>query len=148
MSVRARDAGCVLTPSLSPSCLTGYYVQVVLIMFFLVSSDIFITLRCAEFHSALPGWLMRRRPRIYAITSGKTIFAVYFGTLALARLTVALATSFTTAPTIANFPPLPVDATHLCVIVIDLQFKLAPNSIATAFGGWFVRCDGFPGIGY
>lgn len=85
-------------------------------MFFLFSSDIFITLR------------------IYAITSGKTIFVVYFGTLALARLTVALATSFVKAPTVANFPSIPVvDVTHLCVIVIDLQFKLVPNSIATAF---------------
>jgi len=96
-------------------CLTGYYVQVLLIMFFLFSSDIFITLR------------------IYAITSGKKIFAIYFGTLALTRLTVALATSFLKSPVIANFPPLPIDATHLCVVVIDLQFKLVPNSIATAF---------------
>jgi len=43
MFIRAR-----VTPSSLPSCLTGYYVQVVLIMFFLFSSDIFITLRCVR----------------------------------------------------------------------------------------------------
>jgi len=45
MFVRARDEGFVLTLFSLPSCLTGYYVQVTLIMFFLFSSDIFITLR-------------------------------------------------------------------------------------------------------
>jgi len=48
---------------------------------------------------------------------------------------VALATSFIKPPIIANFTPIPVDATKMCVIIVDLQFKLAPNSIATAFGG-------------
>ena len=74
------------------------------------------------------------RHRIYAITSGKKIFVIYFGILALARLTVSLAASFVKAPVIANFPPIPVDATHMCVTVINLQFRLVPNSIATAFG--------------
>jgi len=45
MFTLAKDDGFVLTQSPPPSCLTGYYVQVVLIMFFLFSSDIFITLR-------------------------------------------------------------------------------------------------------
>jgi len=45
MFALAKDDGFVLTQSPPPSCLAGYYVQVVLIMFFLFSSDIFITLR-------------------------------------------------------------------------------------------------------
>ena len=59
---------------------------------------------------------------------------VYFGALALARLTVALAASFIKPPTIVDLPSLPVDSFNLCGIIVHLQFKVAPNSIATVFG--------------
>jgi len=43
---------------------------------------------------------------------------VYFGTLGLTRLAIALVTAFISSPTTA----------------MSLQFKLAPNTIGTAFG--------------
>jgi hypothetical protein len=67
---------------------------------------------------------MRLPLRIYAITLGNKILMVYFGTLALARLAVSLASSFVKPPVIATLPHIPVDAFNL----------LAPNSIGTAFG--------------
>jgi len=96
-------------------CLAAYYVQVVLIVFFLFSSDIFITLR------------------VYAITFRNKAFVVYFGTLALTRFVVSLAASFLKPPTIVSLPPVPVDAFNLCATVADIQFGSAPNSIGTAF---------------
>ncbi|KAF9646546.1 hypothetical protein BDM02DRAFT_3188752 [Thelephora ganbajun] len=97
-------------------CLAGYYVQVLLIMFFLFSSDIFITLR------------------VYAITFKNKMLVVYFGTLALARLAMSLASAFTKPPAIIDLPRIPVDAFNLCGIMVTLQFKLVPNAIGTAFG--------------
>lgn len=97
-------------------CLAGYYVQVVLIVFFLLSSDIFITLR------------------IYAISLGNRMLVAYFGTMALARLTLSLASSFANPIAVVNLPRIPeIDAFNLCGLIIDLRFKLVPNAIGTAF---------------
>jgi len=96
-------------------CLASYYFQVVLIMFFLFSSDIFIALR------------------IYAITFRNKILATYFVALAVARLTVVLVAMFVRPPTIVDLPQLPVDAFNLCGIVVNPPFKMVPNAIATTF---------------
>ena len=72
--------------------------------------------------------------RIYAITFGNNILAVYFGTLALARLAMSLATSFIKTPAVVALPPVPLDVFDLCGVVAHLRFKLVPNSLATAFG--------------
>jgi len=96
-------------------CIAGYYIQVVLISFFLLSSDIFVTLR------------------VYAITSKNKIFAVYFGIMVLARTALALALSFRKPPAVTPLPPLPIDAFSLCAVVVDLRLMLIPSSIGTAF---------------
>jgi len=97
-------------------CLAGYYAQVVLIVFFLFSSDVFITLR------------------IYAISSKNKILLAYLGALVLARTAMALASPFVDPPAVVSLPQVPVDAFNLCGVVTDLRFLLVPNSIGTVFG--------------
>ena len=80
--------------------------------------------------------LIWRHIRIYAITFKNKILAVYFGSLALTRVAMTLASTFTKPPVIISLPRIPVDAFNLCGIKIDLQFKLVPNSIGTVFGMW------------
>ena len=77
---------------------------------------------------------VRFRLRIYAITFKNKILAAYFGALAVTRLTVTLVASFVQPPTVVDLPPLPIDAFNLCGIVANLQFRMVPASIATAFG--------------
>lgn len=97
-------------------CLASYYVQVLLVVFFLLSSDIFITLR------------------IYAISLGNKILVAYFGTMALARLSLSLASSFAKPVAVMALPRIPeIDAFNLCGLIITLQFKSVPNAIGTAF---------------
>ena len=71
---------------------------------------------------------------MYAITFRNKIVAVYFGTLAFARLAVTLASAFLQPVTFIELPPVPVDAFNLCPVVVHLRFKLAPNSLSTTFG--------------
>jgi len=68
------------------------------------------------------------------MTLGNKLVAVYFGALALARLAVTLASLFLRPVTLMDLPPIPVDAFNLCPVVVDLQFKVVPNSLATTFG--------------
>ena len=94
-------------------------------------------LRHIEVHRVLPvsfNLLIRFRPRVYAISSGNNIIAVYLATLALARLTTELVITFVKPPVVVDFPPIPVDAFNLCTVTVDLQLMLIPNSIGTAFG--------------
>jgi hypothetical protein len=59
----------------------------------------------------------------------------YFGILALARFSLSLAASFSKPPVVVSLPRnLEIDAFSMCAIVIDLRFKLVPNSVGTAFG--------------
>ena len=89
-------------------------------MFFLFSSDIFVTLRYAALS---PRCLARPTNtihlRIYAITLGNKVLVAYFGLLALARLVMAFVTAFYNPSA-----PMPI------------QFRLVPNSVGTTFGMW------------
>ena len=77
----------------------------------------------------------RSCPRLYAITFRNKILAVYFGTLTLARLAMALAKAFIKPPTFVELPLVPVDAFNVCgPVVDDLRFMLVPSSLGTAFG--------------
>ena len=80
--------------------------------------------------------LIRFHVRVYAITFKNKILAVYFGTLALARLAVSLASAFARPVAFVDLPPIPIDAFNFCPVVPNLQFKLVPNAIGTAFGEW------------
>lgn len=82
--------------------------------------------------------LIQHRLRLYAITSKNKILAAYFGTLALARLAMTLASTFSVSPTIINLPQVPIDAFDLCAVVVEFKFKLVPNSIGCAFGALVV----------
>ena len=81
--------------------------------------------------------LIRLCLRVYAITFGNKILAVYFGTLALARLAVSLASSFVRPVAFVDLPPIPIDAFNFCAVVPQLQFRFVPNAVGTAFGEWF-----------
>lgn len=108
-------------------------------MFFLSSSDIFITLRYDLFVSFLSR-MIRFRLRVYAITFRNKILAAYFGTLVLARLTVSLASSFVQPVIFTDLPPIPINTFGFCPIVAHLRFRLIPSAIGTAFGEclcWF-----------
>ena len=76
------------------------------------------------------------RPRIYAITSRNKILAVYFGTLALARSIISLAPALVQRPVFVDLQSLPINASNVCGITMNLKFMLAPNSIGTVFGAW------------
>ena len=112
-------------------CIASYYLEVLFSLFFLSSSDIFITLRCVFILS--PNRLIRFRLRIYAITFKNKILIVYFGILAVARFAVGLA-SFLQPATFLDLPPIPIEAFNLCPTVAHPRFKLVPVSIATVFG--------------
>jgi hypothetical protein len=78
---------------------------------------------------------MRLCARIYAISFRSKILLVYFGILALARFSLSLAASFSKPPVAISLPRIPeIDAFNMCAIVVDLSFKLVPNSVGTAFG--------------
>ena len=59
---------------------------------------------------------------------------VYFGTLVVARLTTALAISLLKRPVVVDLSLIPVDASNLCGVVVDLKFMLISSSIGTVFG--------------
>ena len=89
-------------------------------MFFLFSSDIFVTLRYAAFSRRCLAHPTNTMPlRIYAITLGNKVLVAYFGILALARLVMAFVTAFYNPSA-----PMPI------------QFRLVPNSVGTTFGMW------------
>jgi len=67
------------------------------------------------------------------MTLKNKILVVYFGTLALARLVMGLA-SFLHPVTFLDLPPIPIEAFNLCPTVAHPRFKLVPVSIATVFG--------------
>ena len=104
-------------------------------MFFVFSSDIFVTLRCIVFTRVFqPADPIHSR--IYAITSRNKILAVYLTALVLARLSTELVITFVKPPVVVDFPLTPVGTFNLCTVTIDLRFMLIPNSIGTAFGTW------------
>ena len=77
---------------------------------------------------------LRFRLRVYAISFKNKVFVVYFGILALARSVTTFASVIATPPAITPFPPLPIDASNLCGIGVDIHLMLVPYSIGTAFG--------------
>jgi len=107
-------------------------------MFSLFSSDIFITLRYTVFILSLDQ-LIGFHLRVYAITFRNKILAVYFGTLALARLAVSLASSFARPVAFVDLPPIPIDAFNFCPVLPNLQFRLVPNALGTVFGKWVAQ---------
>jgi len=106
-------------------------------MFSLFSSDIFITLRYTVFLLSL-NQLIPFHLRVYAISFRNKTLVVYFGTLASARLAVSLASAFARPVAFVDLPPIPIDALNFCPVVPNLQFRLVPNAIGTAFGEWVV----------
>jgi len=56
--------------------------------------------------------------RVYAVSLGNKFLVVYFATLAVSRLVMGILTAYITSPT----------------VVTNIQFKLTPNDIGTAFG--------------
>ena len=100
--------------------------------FFLVSPDTFVMLRYAVFTSiAQPSDPIS--PRVYAITRKNRILVVYLGTLALARLIISIASTFTKHPKAIGLYPYPIDVSNLCVIVTSRRFISIQNSIGAAF---------------
>ena len=117
-----------------PRCVAAYRAGVLLVLFFLTSSDVFITLRYIVL--ILPfGQLIRFRLhiRIYAVTFRNKILAVYFGVLALTKLAVSLA-SFVEHVTNLHLPSIPLDVFNLCAVFAPLPFRLVPIVIGTVFG--------------
>ena len=79
--------------------------------------------------------LIQLRLRMYAVTLRNKFLAVYFGALALTRLSLGLASAFSNHPTVTSSPDTPViDAFNLCVTIIELRFTLALSSVGTTFG--------------
>ena len=105
----------------------------VLIHFFLVSSDIFVALRYVLF-ICITQPSDPISPRVYAVARKSKILAVYFGTLLSARLIISLILSFVKHPMTADIFPYPIEAFDLCAIVINLRYTTVPNSIGIAFG--------------
>ena len=102
----------------TPRCIAGYYFQVVLITVFSISSDIFITLRCAAFtRIPQPADMVSSQDVCDNIQKQDTW--VYFGTLVLARLIISLVSSLVKHPTGLIYD-IPVDPFNLCKAVINL----------------------------
>ena len=80
--------------------------------------------------------LIRSHPRIYAVASRNKMVVVYFAALMLARLSTELVIIFIKPPVVVDIHLIPADAFNLCMVTIDLQLMLIPNSIGTAFGAW------------
>ena len=112
-------------------CTGGYYVQALLITFFLFSSDIFIILRYAQSH--LFSWTIRFYLRIRAITAKNKILVGYFSILALVRLILSIVVAFVNPLVVPIHPP-PIDQFARCGLVEDFRFQLVPNYIGTVFG--------------
>ena len=80
---------------------------------------------------------MRFRPRLYAITFKNNTLAVYFGTLAVARLATFLVSFFVEPLSVVDLSVVPIDVFNLCAIKVNPKLLSAPISIGTAFGTWF-----------
>ena len=78
--------------------------------------------------------LMRSRLRIYGITIGSKVAAVYFGSLALARPVLALTSAIARPVTFVDLPPIPVDAFNMCPVQIHPIFRIVPFALPTLFG--------------
>ena len=102
-------------------CLHYFEVDIVFSFFFFSSTNRLIRFRYL---------------RIYAISFKNKFVAVYFGTLALLRLILSLASTFLRPMTLFGVPNLPIDTSNLCPTNIHLEFKLVPYVIATTFGEW------------
>ena len=118
-------------------CSAVYYIRVPSITFFLLSSDIFITLRCGLV-ACIPNELTRFLFRIYAITFSNKILAVYFGSLALAKSATSLAALLGATLGFASYQDLStqaeIDPIHFCGIITNVKSMWIPYSIGIVFG--------------
>jgi len=125
---------CAETPP--PRCTAGYRAQVALSSFFLLSSDVFITLRYA-----VPTFVLQLADiwcylRVYALTVRNKFIVVYFGSIAVTRYAMSLALSLAGPIRLFDLPqtPIPLDTLNTCLVIPQFRFKLVPNSLAIVFG--------------
>ena len=77
---------------------------------------------------------MRFHLRVYALTLRNKFVAVYFGTLALTRFAISLASPLAKPVGVFDLPPIPIETFNLCLMIPQFKFRLVPFTLATVFG--------------